>query len=183
MDASLLHASCQPSNRVSVSAEPSVVQLVLASVARAEQRAALVAAGGVPRARRERRGGRSQQAQLIRIDRVENVDAAPSRSRLQLPDAVPRSAGGTARRPNAINPTMPIAAAPSISAPAATASAIDAASAPCLAPPIAWPERVLQIVHMACMSEDTYEPLVLSFDNWAQREGLFSSSRPLAERL
>ena len=32
----------------------------------AEARAALVAAGGIPRARRGRRGGRSQQAQLAR---------------------------------------------------------------------------------------------------------------------
>ena len=66
MDVILLHASCQPSNRVSMSAEFQV----LASVARAEQRAALVAAGAVPRARRGRRGGRSQQVQPIRIDPV-----------------------------------------------------------------------------------------------------------------
>ena len=45
---------------------------VMASVARAEQRAALVAAGGVPSARRGRRGGPSQQLHLIRIDRVDN---------------------------------------------------------------------------------------------------------------
>ena len=81
IDVSLLHASCQPSNRVGMSVESSVVQLVLASVARAEQRAALVAAGGVPRARRGRRGGRSQQVQSIRIDPVEEFYSAPSRSR------------------------------------------------------------------------------------------------------
>ena len=59
---------------------PWCAELTRASLRRA-RRAALVAAGGVPRARRGRRGGRSQQVQLIRIDQVENFDAAPSRSR------------------------------------------------------------------------------------------------------
>ena len=142
-----------------MSAESAVVQPVLASVARAQQRAALLAAGGVPRTRRGRRGGRSQQMQSIRIDAVKNLYAAPSRSRSRSrgcssgtggtlaplsaktagaplpttpvvllkafpkarpfnvflpkaatrlePPVVPRSACGTARRPNAINPTIP----------------------------------------------------------------------------
>ena len=83
-------------------------------------------------------------------------------------DAVPRSAGCTTRSPNAIDPTVPIAAAPSITAAVCRRRQLMPPAAPCPAPPIAWPERVLQIVHMACMSEDTYEPLVLSFDYWAR---------------
>ena len=116
-------------------AESSGVQPVLASVARAERRAALVAAGGVATARacRGRRGGRSQQVQLVRIDRVDNfvqnlydpTSKSRSRSRcrttlpsvpLVLPRARPRarpfnvttrSAGGATRSPSGTPLTPP----------------------------------------------------------------------------
>ena len=100
-------ASCQPSNRVSMSAEFQV----LASVARAEQRAALVAAGAVPRARRGRRGGRSQQAQSIRIDPVENLYAAPSRSRSRSRGRS-SGTGGTMALLSAKNAGAPLSCAP-----------------------------------------------------------------------
>jgi len=88
---------------------------------------------------------------------------APATHRL----AVPCSAGGITRSPNAIDPTVPTAAAPSITAPAAAASAMWVPpAAPCPAPPIAWPERVLLLLHMAGMSKDKHEPLVLTFDSW-----------------
>ena len=215
-----------------MSAESAVVQPVLASVARAQQRAALLAAGGVPRARRGRRGGRSQQMQSIRIDPVKNLYAAPSRSRSRSrgcssgtggtlaplsaktagaplpsalvvllkafpkarpfnvflpkaatrlePSVVPRSACGD---PTPLTPPCPLLPLPASALPPPPPVPLMLPAAPCPAPPIAWPERVLQILHLAGMSEDTCEPLVLSFDNWAQREGPFSSSRPLAERL
>ena len=115
-------------------AESSGVQPVLASVARAERRAALVAAGGAAaRACWGRRGGRSQQVQLVRIDRVDNfvqnlydpTSKRRSRSRcrttlpsvpLVLPRARPRarpfnvttrSAGGATRSPSGTPLTPP----------------------------------------------------------------------------
>ena len=67
MDVSLVPLAPNPATGMSAGSST-----VMASVARAEQRAALVAAGGVPSARRGRRGGPSQQLHLIRIDRVDN---------------------------------------------------------------------------------------------------------------
>ena len=51
------------------------------------------------------------------------------------------------------------AAAPSITAPAAAASTMGAACSGVPNPPIAWPERVLLILHMAGVSKDKHEAL------------------------
>ena len=85
--------------------------------------------------------------------------------------------------PTPLTPPCPLLPLPASALPPPPPVPLMLPAAPCPAPPIAWPERVLLTLHMAGMSEDTYEPLVLSFDSWAQREGPFSSSRPLAERL
>ena len=47
-----------------------------------------------------------------------------------------------------------------------------------------WPERVLQIFHMARVSQDAYEPLEWKFDNWA-RAGMRhrSQARPLLDEV
>ena len=139
----------------SMSVGSSVVQLALASVAHAERRAALVAAGEAPRARRGRRGGHSQQVQLARIDRVENFvqifygatsrSRSRSRGRRPLPSAplvrgarpkagpfnvfAPRVAPAVPR--GVQTPLIPpsSAAAPSTRPPAATATAASSSAA------------------------------------------------------
>ena len=180
MDVSLVHASRQPSNRVSMSVGSSGYRPLRASEARAERRAAQLAAGEFPRARRGRRGGQWQQyVQLnIHIDRVDHFHAAPARTRshsrgrsrgsggtiapmravagapqqaVPLNAFVPRAAREASPAPlvaprRALAPLTPPLAPPS--PPPGMAPA-----APCPAPPIAWPERVLQVFSLGrCVS-------------------------------
>ena len=53
------------------------------------------------------------------------------------------------------------------------------------APPIPWPERAVQILHMAGMSKDKCEPLALRFGNWvrASMKNRFAVPIPLPHEV
>ena len=205
MDVSLLHASCQPSNRVSMSAGSSGARPLRASEARAERRAALLEEGGSPVGRRGRRGGqwRPHVQQLIHIDWVEHFHAAPPSARRRsrsggsdgnmAPTRAVAGAPQQALPSNAIAPraAREVSRAPLVArrgpapwtppAPPPFPRPRMASASPCPAPPIAWPARVLEIFRLARVSVDNYEPLTQKYDGWARadKKGLSRLRRPL----